>query len=233
MNSVKFDKTYWINQIKSELGLAPVPYEELDQHKVSMDFSFFPLKEGESSYISAKEYVDNQLLEIEAKYKEFEEQGISEIAQNVAIPMDDMLNNINSQLNGISRMFDSVPDDVMETLQRRPEEAGIWIGYHKPVISQSNMLCFDVLVENLPYVVVIHDDGTDSRIKDQIKHVLNTTFFIEMRDKTTINDDEQVISYYQFVNAIQPFLVKEQSINDRIRKETETIFEGGVKIDGF
>ena len=65
---MKFDKNYWLEQLKKEVGLETVPYEELHLHFVDFSSPF-----GNSvEKVNAKQYVDDQLSIISSQYEEFE-----------------------------------------------------------------------------------------------------------------------------------------------------------------
>lgn len=226
MNTPIFDKKAWIERLTSEIGLAGVPYEELDQHKVDFSFSFIANPNPEFVK-TARQYIDEQLAEIEASYEQFKHHEMGESLTNPLTITD-----IGSTLNSVLGQIGDIPDE--QPLMPSSEElAALQIPYIEMAMKQEEILCFDVVINNLPYVVAINYDGTDIKIKDQIKHVISTTFFIEVRDKTTIRDGEQVISYYQFVNAIQPYIKQPEDLTSRILKDVSTTFDGGAKLDGF
>lgn len=92
MNLPKFDREYWITQMKNEIGLSDIPYEELDQYKVTHDSI---LGKDSDEQISAKDYVDRQLAIIEEQYKQFDSQlenstKYSLSIGNMAIPQERM-----------------------------------------------------------------------------------------------------------------------------------------------
>jgi len=75
----------------------------------------------------------------------------------------------------------------------------------------------------------------DFRSTDQINHLVNTTFFIEELNPQQMNGNESnIISYYQFVNAIQPFLKQNTDLSayEKIANGTTTMFDG-LKLDQF
>ncbi len=62
---MEYNKEYWIEQLKKEVGLEDVSYEDLVNYKV--DFTSIL---GEGEQVNAKEYVDNQLENIKKGYDE-------------------------------------------------------------------------------------------------------------------------------------------------------------------
>jgi hypothetical protein len=220
MNFPKFNREEWIDKLKAEIGLAHVPYEELDQHFV--EFGFFA--GSNSPKTNARQYIDNQLHETEESYKQFEGEEVGSVTSLITIT------DIDATLGDVLSNLGDIPDTVRPTNE---ELRQLQVPYIEMRMKQEEILCFDVSIDNKPYIVAINYDGTDVKIKDQIKHVINTTFFIEVRDKTTIRDGEQVISYYQFVNAIRPYINQTPTLTERILDDVDTNFEGGVTLEGF
>ena len=60
-----FNPDYWMTQLKKEVGLMEVPYDELGKYEVDLDS---PFGRGKIK-INAKEYVDQQLAIIEEDYR--------------------------------------------------------------------------------------------------------------------------------------------------------------------
>lgn len=63
---IEFNKEYWIEQLKKEVGLMEVPLDELHKHEVELDS---PTGRSSGFKVNAKEYIDKQLEFIEADYK--------------------------------------------------------------------------------------------------------------------------------------------------------------------
>ena len=67
-----FDRNFWIEQLKKEVGLPDIPYEELNNYEVNLDS--VTGKDSVGFTKNAKEYVDEQLLVLENQYADFSEQ---------------------------------------------------------------------------------------------------------------------------------------------------------------
>lgn len=207
MSNLIFDKTHWIDKIKSEIGLANVPYENLGEHFVDFGTVF-----GESSSkLSAKEYVDRELASIEEQYKSFNEQGD-------VLSMSDSIDSFDADaVMGNLLQISQIP--VIELPAINDEEEEI------PKVF-SNFLYFSVFIDNRDYVIAINDYG-DIKIQDQIKHVKNTSYFVEQKLPENIQTGEVIISYYQFVNLIEIEVAKSRSSTyEKIQQNMNTVFNG-------
>ena len=230
MSKPIFDRQYWINQLTNEVGLVGVPYEELDKYMVDSG-SVTGRESNPETVRTAKQYIDDQLLIIEASYADFEDTEFIEFSPT---PNFDQVNNL---LGDVALSLDSVSDTLIY-----PDAAkGVsQLSYVPQEVQRSNIKCFDVIINDIDCVVMLTvasnplDENQDWKSLDQINHVKNTTFFIEERDPSTITDFDNVISYYQFVNAIQPFLKPAHDITayEKINKNMNTVFDG-IKLDGF
>lgn len=206
MSNLIFDKAHWIDKIKGEIGLTNVPYENLEEHFVDFGTVF-----GESSKLSAKEYVDRELASIEEQYKSFNEQGD-------VLSMSDSIDSFDADaVMGNLLQISQIP--VIELPAINDEEEEI------PKVS-SNFLYFSVFIDNRDYVIAINDYG-DIKIQDQIKHVKNTSYFVEQRLSENIQSGEVIISYYQFVNLIETEVAKSRSSTyEKIQQNMNTVFNG-------
>jgi len=227
---VEFNKAYWLDQLTKEVGLDGVPYEELSKHYVNFDSVIGTEGENEASRKNAKQYVDEQLAYIEEQYKLLNESNI-EVPQEHEVPVFDP-SDVLSKLLVVSESaeLNQVEDNIYKDL----DLGAFQLKEVKQEVLASNMKYFDVVIGESAYTVVINDHGGDFRIKDQINHVINTTFFVEIRNPMELTGFEQIISYYQFVNAIQPHLKPSTDLTafDKISKGLETAFDG-VKLEGF
>lgn len=224
MGNIAFNREYWLDQLKKEVGLENVAYEDLAKHQVNFG-SVFSLDETEVR--NAKQYVDDQLMLIEAQYQELD-----------IVPSADMLQvsefDAGGVLSRLTEVSDALPDVIPELPSFSPSNDSIkQLPEIKQEIKSDQLKYFDVLIGGNPFTVVINDHG-DFRIQDQINHLVNTSFFVEARKPHTLTGYEVIISYYQFVNAIQPFLKQNTDLSafERITKGIHTQFDG-FKLEGF
>lgn len=70
---MEFNKQYWIEQLKKEVGLMTTSYEDLDKHEVELAS---PTGRGSGFKVNAKEYVDKQLSIIEEQYNTFQKEQL-------------------------------------------------------------------------------------------------------------------------------------------------------------
>jgi hypothetical protein len=208
----QFNKEHWINQLKNEAGLSHIPYEELDDHKIS--FGLF----DNASQISAKKYIDEQLKNIEEQYSSFDD-TLEDDLQSLRVDLG------KTKTKGIPiSEFIADVEPVLIQLAEVPQQ-----------IIRSNMKYYDVLVGGNNFTVVINDHGEDWRITDQINHVKHTSFFIEERNPAHLTGYENIISYYQFANLIQSHIKKtntDLSVYEKISQDINTVFDG-IKLEGF
>lgn len=207
MSNLIFDREHWIDKIKSEIGLTNVPYENLEEHVVDFGTVF-----GESSSkLSAKEYVDRELVSIEEQYRSFNEQGDVLPASNSldSFDADTVMGNL-LEISKIPLIELPVINDEEEEIAKVP----------------SNFLYFSVFINNRDFIVAINDYG-DIKIKDQIKHIKNTSYFVEQIESDRIKTGEVIISYYQFVDLIEKEVAKSRaSAYEKIQQNLNTVFNG-------
>jgi len=228
---MEFKKEYWIEELKKEIGLPEIPYEELDQHKVSFG-TFFNTSEEE--YVNAKEFVDTQLKYIEKFCKNNELQISSEKSEEIDVPHfhkfkaveeDDVM----ATLDSVANLLDNIDEFPTQETSDAPNAILL-----KPVVQTvdpNKIIYFKVLIGNNEYTVAINDYG-DLKIQDQIKHVQSTTFFVEEVSKYFLTGMENIISYYQFVTLIEPYFNKQQTLQERLQTDVKTEFDG-PKLDKF
>jgi hypothetical protein len=202
---IEFDRTNWLNNLKREIGLSHVPYDELHLHSISFDL----FNTDDSLKRNAKEYIDEQLEIIEEQYKS--------VGANIN-ELDDLLVACNEDtvVTPTGEFF----GNVEPTLIQLPEI--------KQTIERANMHYYDVDVNGNHYTVVINDHGGDCRIKDQIAHVVNTSYFIEERDPNSLTQFDNIISYYQFANVIQRIVAENVDVTayQKIVDNIDTVFDG-------
>lgn len=222
---MKFDKNYWIEQLKKETGLENVPYEELHLHFVDFSSPF-----GNSvSKVNAKQYVDDQLAFISLQYKEFENQADVHLAGNNRLSYDE--NDIFSRLEGIANdtpveapVFpvlngSAIPDLLIAPVQQK--------------IERDSIKYYEVFMNNRTFIVAFNLNGSDIRVHDQINHLKNTTYFVEERNPLSFVGGEEIISYYQFSNLIETLLrMNSKDVSNKISNNIETSFDG-LKLDNF
>jgi hypothetical protein len=208
---IAFDKEYWTNQLLLEIGLSNVPREDLDKHFVDTGFVFSEFDNKKT----AKQYLEEQLTILEEQYKEF-----------------NSLNSDYSILGNNIEEFDSskVLQQLIE-LPQLPEDNSFRVD-NFDAIEIPNFKYFEVFVEDKTYVVVINDCN-DIRMSDQIKHVKNTSYFVEDRNAETLTSEDIILSYYQFANLIERVVAKKDAIvTVKIRENLKTSFEG-FELKGF
>lgn len=207
MSNLIFDKNHWIDKIKSEIGLENVLYENLGEYFVDFGNVF-----GESSNkVSAKEYVDREVASVEEQYRSFNEQGD-------VLPMSNDLDSFDADaVMGNLLEISQIPIIELPAINDIEEET--------PEIP-SKFSYFSVFIDNRDYIVAINDYG-DLKIQDQIKHIKNTSYFVEQKLPETIQTGEVIISYYQFVNLIEKEVAKSRiSTYEKIQQNLNTVFNG-------
>lgn len=220
-----FNREYWLAQLKKEVGLEHVSYEELHNHVV--DFGGF-FNTEESSKKSAKQYIDEQLADIENSYKNLEMPEIVEESPTLPLPNMESITQILTQISDSGlHSYNNIP---VEMLQGVPQLKMV-----NQTIKRSNIRYFSVIINKQDFIVAINYNSDDFRLLDQTNHLVNTTFFIEELNPLQMNGNENnIISYYQFVNAIQPFLKQTTDLSayEKIANGTTTVFDG-LKLDQF
>jgi len=213
----KFNKEHWTNQLKIEAGVPHVPDEDLDKHFIL--FGTFSNTDGDK--ITAKEYIENQLKNLEEQYN-----SIDEHFEN------DILSLANEKP---PRMRPVVGEFTQEDDMLVPIEEIKLLPTIQQTINRSDIKYYDVVVGGNNFTVAVNDPGDDWRIVDQINHIKHTSFFIEQRNPEFLTGFENVISYYQFANLIQSHIKKtntDLSAYEKISQDINTVFDG-VKLEGF
>ena len=225
-NNMKFDKNYWLEQLKKEVGLETVPYEELHLHSVDFSSPF-----GNSvNKVNAKDYVDEQLSFISSQYDEF-----TALSSNVH---DAGTNRLMYDETDIFSRLDSIADSVPDIAPEFPVLNGAAIPdlLIVPVvqnIERSAIKYYEVLMNGKTFIVAFNLNGADIRIPDQINHLKNTSYFVEERNPYTFVGGEEIITYYQFSNLIETILrTSNKNVSDKISNNIETTFDG-IKLDNF
>lgn len=223
---MKFDKNYWLEQLKKEVGLETVPYEELHLHSVDFSSPF-----GNSvNKVNAKDYVDEQLSFISSQYDEF-----TSLSSNVH---DTGTNRLMYDETDIFSRLDSIADSVPDIAPEFPVLNGTAIPdlLIAPVvqnIERSAIKYYEVLMNDKTFIVAFNLNGADIRIPDQINHLKNTSYFVEERNPYTFVGGEEIITYYQFSNLIETILrMSNKNVSDKISNNIETTFDG-IKLDNF
>ena len=223
MNKPIFNKEYWMNQLINEVGFPGVPYEELDQYTV--DFGSVIGQSSEHTK-TAKQYIDEQLVLIEAEYEKFEDEELIEFTPTPNFAA------VSDRLSEVANSLDSVGyTESVSQLHNIPQ-----LEVKPLIVEKSDIRAFGVTVGGNDYVVMLNLGGSYEpwRYQDQINHIVNTSFFVEHRDPALITDQDTIISYHQFVSAIAPFLkpVNDITAYEMINKDINTVFDG-IKLEGF
>lgn len=100
---MNYNREYWITQLKIEVGLPEVDYEDLVNYEVNMDSIL-----GSGSTINAKDYVDNSLRDIEEAIKESEDSNKS-LMESIVLPSFEDLNKPVTQIE-IKPMAETDPE---------------------------------------------------------------------------------------------------------------------------
>lgn len=228
MSAPIFRREYWIEQLKKEVGLSDVDYNDLQEH-----FVYFGMFGDDAISKNAKTYVDEQLEIIEKQYAEIDVDSCDQ--QEYSVPEFD----ISSVYDKLSMLSDSLSEVVLPTeipYEMNEAESVVQLKLSNQTIETKDVKYFEVLIGTRLYVVVINDHG-DLKIKDQIRHIVNTSFFVEQRTPEHVynaSDTNHIISYYQFVNLIQPYLNMNTvpSASNKISQGVQTDFDG-FKLDNF
>lgn len=220
--NTQFNPEYWKEQIKKEIGLSHVSDDQLSEYHV--DFGSF-FAEGENKQ-TAKQYIDKQLEIIKEQYKTLESYSQHSEKPNNFKPVD--FQQVENQLLGVASLLDDVDPDIsipqnVTQLQYIPQQ-----------INRNSVKYFEVFVADKTYIVAINTESQDFRVNDHINHIKNTSFFVEERTPMTFTGLENIISYYQFVNLIQPHLKPKNdfSFYEKVSSDVNTVFDG-LKLEGF
>jgi hypothetical protein len=224
---MKFDKNYWLEQLKKEVGLETVPYEELHLHFVDFSSPF-----GNSvEKVNAKQYVDDQLSIISSQYEEFEalSSNVHETGTNRLMydetDIFSRLDNIAAEIPDVFYEFDNLNAAVIPDLLIAPVEQNI---------ERTSIKYYEVFMNNRTFIVAFNLNGADVRVPDQINHLKNTSYFVEERNPYTFIGSEEIISYYQFSNLIETLLRmnNQKDISAKISNNITTTFDG-AKLENF
>jgi hypothetical protein len=199
-----FNKKYWLEQLKKEVGLMDTPYEELYLHEVELDS---PTGRAIGLKINAKRYVDTQLQYIEDAYKEHQEMVELEKTTNFTD-----LDQANASL---------VLKEIPQLEEKKLEEI-------KPTNIKFFEVTFDKGAEDQRnFVVILQDDGSDI-VKDQINVIKDLRFFIKEKKREELIGNENIISYYQYFNTISriPRPQKDLTAYEKITQNMDTVFDG-------
>lgn len=220
--SKQFNPQYWKEQIKREIGLSHVSDEQLSEHYV--DFGTF-FTEGENKQ-TAKQYIEQQLEIIKEQYNSFD--LYSKQSQNSQSFKQVDFEKVNQQLLGVASLLDDVDPDI-------PVPQNVTqLEYIPQQINRNSVKYFEVFVVDKTYIVAVNVDSQDFRVNDHINHIKNTSFFVEERNPMTFTGLENIISYYQFTNLIQPHLKPKNdfSFYEKVTSDVNTVFDG-LKLEGF
>lgn len=220
--SKQFNPQYWTEQIKREIGLSHVSDEQLSEHYV--DFGTF-FTEGENKK-TAKQYIEQQLEIIKEQYNSFD--LYSKQSQNSQCFKQVDFEKVNQQLLGVASLLDDVDPDIPV-----PQNVS-QLEYVPQQINRNSVKYFEVFVVDKTYIVAVNVDSQDFRVNDHINHIKNTSFFVEERNPMTFTGLENIISYYQFTNLIQPHLKPKNdfSFYEKVTSDVNTVFDG-LKLEGF
>lgn len=220
--SKQFNPKYWTEQIKREIGLSHVSDEQLSEHYV--DFGTF-FTEGENKK-TAKQYIEQQLEIIKEQYNSFD--LYSKQSQNSQCFKQVDFEKVNQQLLGVASLLDDVDPDIPV-----PQNVS-QLEYVPQQINRNSVKYFEVFVVDKTYIVAVNVDSQDFRVNDHINHIKNTSFFVEERNPMTFTGLENIISYYQFTNLIQPHLKPKNdfSFYEKVTSDVNTVFDG-LKLEGF
>lgn len=224
---MKFDKNYWLDQLKKEVGLENVPYEELHLHFVDFSSPF-----GNSvKKINAKDYVDEQLLFINCQYDDFERANGVDIHSQGKNRLSYDENNIFSRLEGVAENLPN--EEPVFPVLNGTAIPDLLIAPVQQTINRDSIKYYEVFMNNQTFIVAFNLNGADVRVHDQINHLKNTSYFVEERNPFTFIGGEEIISYYQFSNLIETLLrMSNKNVSDKITNNIQTTFDG-LKLDNF
>ena len=205
---------------KNEIGLGEVPYENLHLYKVNT--SSVTGKEGE--YISAKDYVDNYVKQIEDAKELLKTMGLTE----------------SSCCEGSGCCERNEKEKEPEVWM--PQAIAPLITPIEPTnLPVENYRYFDLTTGPNNYTAVIYldtDTMDDDRIFDiqsQIEQIKNHWTFVAERNRSMLTGFEVIINYYQWANLVGSLrddkndLTKYENIADRM----DTVFSGLKFPEGF
>jgi hypothetical protein len=231
---MQFNKEYWTQQLKMELGLSHVPDEELNEHYIDTGMFFGNI----SQKTTVKDYIEEQIKNLEDQYKLF---GDSILQQSDDITNSGRLRHSYNESDILSRLDAAALGQPYEVpLAENYNNLLLKSEHFIPIIPQTinrdSFRYYEMFINNMTYIVVFNLDseGKNSKINDQIKHLKSTSYFVEERNPMTFIGGEQIITYYQFVNILENVLrLRDETVKDKIQNEVQTVFEGGVKLDNF
>lgn len=219
---IEFNHTFYLNELKKEIGLPEIPYENLTEYKVQLNS---PTGRSCSFEINAKEYVDKELLNIEKSIQEANAAGSS--------------NEEEITFDIITVKVDESQEASFKAMVEKSEDFWEWVNDTPPIkeVKMETPLdkfkYYDVKVNDMSYTVVLFEDG---RIEttDQINTVRKHFATIGERNRDMLTGLEFVINYFQWVNLVSnldnPNKPDYLSYED-ISKRMDTIFQGVEGLD--
>lgn len=214
---VRFDREFYLNELKKEIGLPEVPYEELGKYKVQLNS---PTGRSCSFEINANEYVDKELLNIKKSIDDENEKADDVVTFDI-----------------VSVMVDETQEKMFRSSIEKSDDFWEWIEETAPLAEVKmeqpvdNFKYFDVKVNDAHYTVVIFNDGTQD-IKDQINLVRKHFLTVNERKRNTLTGLEFIINYYQWVNLVSTVEKKPDYLSyEDISKRMDTIFTGVEGLD--
>jgi hypothetical protein len=212
---IKFDRESARKNILHGLGISP---ESTDEELKGMFVTVGSFFSDDSEKINAHQYVVNQLDNDEMFYNEFYSNGISQVNEFKPVSENDIM----TALSNLD--FDKLPDSIpVEDLSQIPDSLNNKF-LTIPTVFDLSFRYFVVNFEGNEYVIVINEP-TDRKTFDQIKHIENTSYFIEEKNSDQLADTDIVISYYQFVNMMERSISRKNAeIRSKIEENVKTQF---------
>lgn len=207
--------------MRKEIGLLDIPYDQLGEYKVQLNS---PTGRSCSFSINAKEYVDNELENIQ---KEIEKHNsISEVDPE---PTFDI----------VSITVDEKQEDMIRKTIESSADFWEWVE-DKPPIDEikmdqklENFKYFEVKVpENETIFTVIIFDNKTLDVKDQINKVKKHFCTKGEKNRNLLLGTETIINYYQWANLVADLAPKTDYLSyEDISKRMDNIFTGVEGID--
>ena len=218
---IEFNRDFYLNELRKEVGLLDIPYEKLGDYKVQLNS---PTGRSSSFSINAKEYVDNELANIE---KDID-------AHNATTEIDpeptfDIVTvSVDEKQEILVRKAIESSDDFWEWVDEKPPIAEV-----KMDQKLENFRYFEVKIPDneISFVVVIFDDGTQE-IKDQINTVKKHFCTKGLKKREFLTGYETVINFYQWTNLVSALAPKTDYLSfEDINKRMDTVFQGVEGLD--
>jgi hypothetical protein len=225
----EFDKEHHIKELKKEIGLPEIPYEELHNYKVQLNS---PTGRSSKFEVNAKDYIDNELKAIEDGINEFNENPVDNLLVNFDVHTITIKDEDLNRLAEIKAEIESDPN-FWEWCEGATSLQEVKMG--QPI---EDFRYFDVSIPDLSgsdihYTVVLFNNKSQT-VLDQLNTIKRHPYTVKERQRDFLTGTEFIINYYQWVNIVSNLDIPRQDNHisyEDIASRMDTIFENVPGID--